>query len=490
MDKSEITVRFREYFFNAYKASNEQRATELRNEYFRQKLSYTGFSLLGTSLFDADLVSKAVTSLNRGKASDLDDLTAEHLHHCHPIIMSILTKLFNLMMHYSYVPPGFCRSYTVPLPKVKDCRTKAMKCDDFRGIAISSVLSKVFEHCIIDRFNGYLHSHDNQFGFKKNLSCSHAIYTVRNIVTRFTASGSTVNLCAIDLSKAFDKVNHHGLLLKLMKRHVPKNLIDLLDFWLNNNWSRVKWLDTFSDFLKIEFGVKQGSVLSPFLFAIYLDDLVDHGRNGVHSFAILYADDILLLTSSVTELQKMLTACERELFLLDMAINAKKSCCMRIGPRFDATCANITTASGSFLPWVNVMRYLGVYLTSSRTFKCSLDNAKRSFYRALNAIFGKIGRVASEEVVLQLVNSKCIPILLYGTEACQLNKSDVGSLDFTVNRFLMRLFKSNNMCIIQECVAFFNFKLPSSQLAIRSERFIAKYKTSANYFCKCFSDHL
>lgn len=99
-----------------------------------------------------------------------------------------------------------------------------------------------------------------------------------------------------------------------MKRHVPKNLIDLLDFWLNNIWSRVKWSDTFSDFFKIEFGVRQGSVLSPFLFAIYLDDLVDHGRNGVHSFAILYADDILLLTSSVTELQKMLTACERELF--------------------------------------------------------------------------------------------------------------------------------------------------------------------------------
>ena len=84
------------------------------------------------------------------------------------------------------------------------------------------------------------------------------------------------------------------------------------------------------------------------------------------------------------------------------------------------TIANITTSNGCALPWVNEIRYLGVYFVQSRKFKCSLDHAKRACYRALNAIFGKIGRIASEEVVLELVARKCIPVLLYGLEACPL----------------------------------------------------------------------
>ena len=199
----------------------------------------------------------------------------------------------------------------MPIPKVNDYRSKAMSCNDFRGIAISTILSKVFEHCIIDRFKYFLSTEDNQFGFKKGLSCSHAIYSVQNIVDNFVKDGSTANLCSIDLTKAFDKVNHHALFIKLMKRHIPIKLLNTLEFWLGNCWSCIKWMDVLSPFLKVSFGVRQGSVLSPFLFAIYLDDLVDGRNNGRHSFVILYADDILILTLSLCELQRLLHLCER-----------------------------------------------------------------------------------------------------------------------------------------------------------------------------------
>ena len=81
------------------------------------------------------------------------------------------------------------------------------------------------------------------------------------------------------------------------------------------------------------------------------------------------------------------------------------------------------------------MRYLVVYFVHSRSFKCFLDAARRWFYRAANSIFGKFGRVASEEVIIEQILSKCIPILMYGLEACFLKKSDIRSLDFIVNRF-------------------------------------------------------
>ena len=109
------------------------------------------------------------------------------------------------------VPSGFKVSYLVPIPKLKDTRTKALTCDDFRGIAISPVISKVFEYCLVGRFSNLLSPSENQFGFQKGLSCSHAVFSTRKIVDSFIRGGNTANLCSIDLSKAFDKVNHHGL---------------------------------------------------------------------------------------------------------------------------------------------------------------------------------------------------------------------------------------------------------------------------------------
>jgi len=69
-------------------------------------------------------------------------------------------------------------------------------------------------------------------------------------------------------------------------------------------------------------------------------------------------------------------------------------------------------------------------------FKCSIDQAKRAFFRAANSIFAKVGRLVSEEVIVQLLKQKCLPILLYGLAVCNLDKRSMHSLDFyTVNRF-------------------------------------------------------
>ena len=76
---------------------------------------------------------------------------------------------------------------------------------------------------------------------------------------------------------------------------------------------------------------------------------------------------------------------------------------------------------------------------------------------------------------MQLVNSKCIPALLYGLEACPLNKTDLRSLDFSVNSLLMKLFKTNDLQTIMECQSYFGFQLPSVRLSHRSKRFDDKY---------------
>ena len=107
----------------------------------------------------------------------------------------------------------------MPIPKGTIGINKPLNCEDFRGIAISPIISKTFEYCFLNKLEDvFLYSSSNQFGFKKGSSCNHAVYMVRKIVDKLVKVGNTVNMCSVDLSKAFDKVNHQGLLIKLIKR--------------------------------------------------------------------------------------------------------------------------------------------------------------------------------------------------------------------------------------------------------------------------------
>jgi hypothetical protein len=126
--------------------------------------TYVGSPLIDEYKFDAQLVEQVISDMKRGKAAGLDNLTVEHLQHCHSLLPSVLAKLFNWFVRTGYVPGQFGLSYTVPLLKMNNT-CKNVTVDNFRGISISPVLSKVFEHCIISRYRQFFVTLDNQFGF-------------------------------------------------------------------------------------------------------------------------------------------------------------------------------------------------------------------------------------------------------------------------------------------------------------------------------------
>jgi len=137
----------------------------------------------------------------------------------------------------------------------------------------------------------------------------------------------------------------------------------------------------------------------------------------------MYADDIVLLAPSA--LQELLHICEAELVCVDMSLNAGKSMGIRNCPRHKHNCCELTTMDGHKIQWSNEIRYVCVYLISSEIYSISSDNAKKSFYRAFNALFSKVRRVASENVVVELLETKCFPILLYGMKRVRLQKNTV-----------------------------------------------------------------
>jgi len=89
-------------------------------------------------------------------------------------------------------------------------------------------------------------------------------------------------------------------------------------------------------------------------------------------------------------------------------------------------------------------------------FTCATDNAKKSFYRLFNSIFGKIGRAASEHVVVELLKTKCLPVLLYGLEVCSLRKVQIRSLDYAVSYCYRKIFNVKFNKNVRLCMDVFN----------------------------------
>ena len=110
-------------------------------------------------------VVEFIKTLKKGKAPELDNLTVNHLSNAHPIVAQLLTKLFNLMLIYEYVPDSFGRGILIPIPKSDAGRGDAHM-DNYRGISLNPIISKLFEKCLLVLFKSFLGTSTMQFGFK------------------------------------------------------------------------------------------------------------------------------------------------------------------------------------------------------------------------------------------------------------------------------------------------------------------------------------
>ena len=174
---------------------------------------------------------------------------------------------------------------------------------NYRAVALASTVSKVLEHLIFKKYSSSFCTSSLQFGFKPGYSTTLCTGVVKNVVSRYIHRGSSVLGCFLDASKAFDLVDHGMLFDKLLTRGLPVSIVRFLSSWYYAQQMCVRWNSSVSDSFHVSNGVRQGGVLSPMLFAVYVDSLLEMlEASGVGCYsggcfigAVCYADDIVLL---------------------------------------------------------------------------------------------------------------------------------------------------------------------------------------------------
>jgi len=140
-----------------------------------------------------------------GKAAGVDGIETEHLRYAHPLIhvCVMLSLLLGAMIIRDIVPSTCMFGLSITVPLLKGHNLDSSVSDNYRGITLRVHVSKVFEMYILEVYGDYFTTSDLQYGYKKRVGCSHALYSVKSIVQHFTLGNSTVNLCAPDMTKAF-----------------------------------------------------------------------------------------------------------------------------------------------------------------------------------------------------------------------------------------------------------------------------------------------
>ena len=389
-------------------------------------------------------VLEVVKDLPNRKSSGLDGLNGESLKYADPLLCLLLSICYTCMFKHSYMPQSMINSIIVPLVKNR-CGNLTDK-NNYRPIALSSITSKVFEHIILLRLEEYLWTTDNQFGFKSGHSTDLCIYALSELIEYFKSRSTSVYVAFLDASKAFDKISHWTLFRKLIDRNVPMYLIKILCYWYQHQLMSVRWGYSISNVFNVTNGVRQGGILSPKLFNIYIDGLSNILNNSLIGGSLggkcinhmLYADDLCIVSLSSAGLQKLLSICDEYCASHSITFNVKKSVCMFFKCTVNKHCDNSTVfLSGYQINFVQEVKYLGVLLNPSMKTSIDVSRQTRKFYAQANMLLRNF-RYCSNEVKCSLfksfcTNMYCCPLWFNSTS------SSVKKLKCSYNSVLRRL---------------------------------------------------
>ena len=401
---------------------------------------------INIGLISKDEISKAMKKLKNGKSGGIDGITTEILKADIVTTVQCLEKLFAAIWDQETVPTEWNKGLIVKILK----KGSRVVCDNYRGITLLSVPSKVFSRILVQRIQDGLEEQlrEEQAGFRRGRSTTEQLFTLRNIIEQCTEWNATLFINFVDFEKAFDSI-HRESLWSIMKFYgIPDKLTRMVKLLYQTYECAVVEDGEESDWFRVTTGVKQGCTMSGFLFLLVIDYImirtIEKEPTGIRwNFTtkledLDFADDLALLSSKYRDIQLKTQKLHDNASQVGLKININKTKVMRLNPNVQKP----VKINENEIEDVNTFTYLGGVVTS--TGGCDEDITNR--LGKAKAQFGRLRKIwnsskFSIQTKVKLYNSLVLSVLTYGSETWKTTEHDKKKLDTFQNRCLRQMLR-------------------------------------------------
>ncbi|KAI8516720.1 hypothetical protein Bbelb_053010 [Branchiostoma belcheri] len=381
-------------------------------------------------------VQRAVQSSPKNKAAGIDGIPIEAITACGETGIKWLTGIFQKVWVERCVPEDWRKSIVVPIWKKKGNKKD---CSTYRGISLISHTGKTFAKILEQRTRAIVDPllSEAQFGFRKGRGCTDAIFELRQLSEKAYEYQKHIHLVFVDQEKAFDRVNRNKLWEILEQYGVKGQLLENIRALYFNSQSAVQTPNGLSNWFWVRSGVRQGCVLSPLLFIVYMDRITQEANpDPVSLNELLFADDQGLLNESKAQLQHHTDNLNRACRSHDMKISIGKTEAMSVG-----RCPEKLeiTVNGQPLKQTTEFKYLGSIFTEDG----KMDREIETRIQKANSVSYQLAPLLkhpsmSMDIKAKLINTIFVPTLTYQCQTWTLSKTQERKLTSCEMRCLRR----------------------------------------------------
>lgn len=395
--------------------------------------------------FEVNEILAVIYKMKSGKAPGPDRIPAEFFKNAPLLMINKLKEIFDDILNSERAPEHFQKAIVIPLFKKGD----ANDVNNYRAITCMNTVAKIFAGVMNNRLTHWLEENsvlrECQAGFRKGYSTVDNIFNLCAIVSLKLNSNRKVYAFFVDFKSAFDCIDREALYYKLSVAGISTKFIHIIKAIYSDTKVAIWDGNGMSEYFGTYMGVKQGCILSPILFSIFLNDLSETLYGGLlinnkRINLLMYADDIVLLAESPLVLNEMIRRLENYCHRWNLVVNLSKSKIMvfRKGGRLSAR--ESWKFNNNPLEVVPSYKYLGIELTVRLSFQQHLKTKLQQAKQAINVTWGKLlsKRDVSLETKFKLFDSVVRAVLCYSAQVWGFKKYQ--EVEMLLRFFIKRLF--------------------------------------------------
>jgi hypothetical protein len=382
----------------------------------------------GNELITKEEVIGRVRKLKNGKSPGIDGITGEMIKNGGENVIDWIWKLCNKAFAEGIVPKDWSRAVIVPLYKGKGDKGN---CRNYRGISLLSIVGKIYAGILVERVRRVTEEliGEEQGAFRSGRGCIDQIFTLKQMTEKVKEKKKKLYLGFMDLQQAYDRINREALWQVLLMYGVGGKLLNGIKSMYNGSEACVRINRVESEWFKIDSGVRQGCVMSPWLFNLYMDGVMKELMVGVAGEGVrmvengrewrlpclLYADDLVLCGESEESLRRLVERFGKVCKRRGLKVNVDKSKVLVVNG-VNAQCQILL--DGEQLEQVSEFKYLGYMLNEKGTDDaecCRKVSYGRKVAGAIKSLVN--AKSLSLECTRVLHESMLLPVLMYGSEA-------------------------------------------------------------------------